>query len=166
MAVVDIQRVFKSYYQVEVAQKEIDRARAHIQKVENKARVEMKKESDRVLALTQQLKEGNVSPEERSKLQEQREIILSQLRKANREFNNYSETENRKLDQQMQNKTKGLLEEIRTLVNERAKAENYALVFDCSGTNANQVPSLIYGKSMIDITAVLIQRLNQKEQKD
>jgi len=165
VAVVDIQQVFKSYYKTALTQKEIDRERARIQKLDHEARLEMKRSEDQVRVLSKQLTEGEISPEESAKIQSQREMIINQLRRYNDERNIRYQNANRDLDDQMKSKMRGLLDEIRTLVKQHAKNENYAIVFDRSGTNTNQVPALMYGKNMTNITAVLMQQLNKEEPK-
>jgi hypothetical protein len=61
----------------------------------------------------------------------------------------------------MVQRMKGILEEIRKLVEEEAKKEDYDYVFDKSGLSTSQVPFLLYTKDATDITAVLLEDLNK-----
>lgn len=88
---------------------------------------------------------------------------MSALRSFDGERESRYQYANKELDNQMRGKMRGILEEIRGLVTQYAKKENFAIVFDKSGTNTNQVLSLIYGKNMTDITAVVRQQLNKEE---
>ena len=56
---------------------------------------------------------------------------------------------------------KSILEDIRKLVEERSKADNYDLVLDKSGTSTSQVPVVLYSKDSMDITASLLKVLNK-----
>ena len=56
---------------------------------------------------------------------------------------------------------KGILEEIRKLVEEKAKVENFDYVFDKSGMSTSQVPFLLYTKDATDMTAILLKDLNK-----
>jgi Skp family chaperone for outer membrane proteins len=56
---------------------------------------------------------------------------------------------------------KGILEEIRKLVEEQAKTDDYDYVFDKSGLSTSQVPFLLYTKDATDITADLLKDLNK-----
>lgn len=56
---------------------------------------------------------------------------------------------------------KGILEEIRKLVEEQAKTDNYDYVFDKSGLSTSQVPFLLYTKDATDVTAGLLKDLNK-----
>ena len=61
----------------------------------------------------------------------------------------------------MVQRMRGILEEIRKLVEEQAKAEDYDYVFDKSGLSTSQVPFLLYTKDATDITAGLLKNLNK-----
>ena len=61
----------------------------------------------------------------------------------------------------MVQRMKGILEEIRKLVEEKAKADNFDYVFDKSGLSTSQVPFLLYAKDATDITAGLLKDLNK-----
>jgi len=54
----------------------------------------------------------------------------------------------------------GILEEIRKLIVEHAKAEDFDYVLDKSGLSANQVPFLLYTKDATDVTVALLSKLN------
>jgi Skp family chaperone for outer membrane proteins len=56
---------------------------------------------------------------------------------------------------------KAILEEIRKLVEEQAKKDNYDYVFDKSGLSTSQVPFLLYTKDATDITSILLKDLNK-----
>jgi outer membrane protein len=56
---------------------------------------------------------------------------------------------------------KGILEEIRKLVEEQAKKDDYDYVFDKSGLSTSQVPLLLYTKDATDITTILLKDLNK-----
>ena len=61
----------------------------------------------------------------------------------------------------MVQRMKSILEDIRKLVEERSKADNYDFIFDKSGMSTSQVPVLIYSKDTTDITASLLKVLNK-----
>ncbi len=69
-------------------------------------------------------------------------------------------TRNQALNERMVQRMKGILEEIRKLVEEQAKKDNYDYVFDKSGLSTSQVPFLLYTKDATDITDVLLKTLN------
>ena len=78
-----------------------------------------------------------------------------------RERREFLQRRNQALNEKMVQRMKGILEEIRKLVEEQAKADNYDYVFDKSGLSTSQVPFLLYTKDATDITASLLKDLNK-----
>lgn len=123
----------------------------------------MRKGSEQLRSIIGCMEEEGLGKEERTKLLSQQETIMGALRRFDGERQSRNQYAHNKLDNQMRVKMRGILEEIRGLVTQLTKKENFAIVFDRSGTNTNQVPSLIYGKNMTDIKAVVMQQLNKEE---
>ncbi|MGJ8697013.1 MAG: OmpH family outer membrane protein [Verrucomicrobiaceae bacterium] len=158
---VDVQKVFRSYYKTGFTQRKIDQERARIQKEDNQARAQIAEVEKRLQAILVQLREETLSDDERVKLGKEREILTQQVQKFDEARGQRYQRANDNLDNEMQGKMRALLEEIRSLVNEHAKTEGFAIVFDRSGTNTNQVSPIIYGSELVDITAVLMKELNK-----
>ena len=78
-----------------------------------------------------------------------------------RERREFLQRRNQALNEKMVQRMKGILEEIRKLVEEQAKVGNYDYVFDKSGLSTSQVPFLLYTKDATDITAGLLKDLNK-----
>jgi Skp family chaperone for outer membrane proteins len=78
-----------------------------------------------------------------------------------RERREFLQRRNQALNERMVQRMKGILEEIRKLVEEQAKKDNYDYVFDKSGLSTSQVPFLLYTKDATDITAGLLKDLNK-----
>ena len=67
----------------------------------------------------------------------------------------------RQLQEEVLRMRKAILEEIRELVEEKAKKENYDLVFDKSGLGVNGVPFLLHSKDAVDFSNEIIAELNK-----
>ena len=80
---------------------------------------------------------------------------------ADRERREFLQRRNQALNEKMVQRMKAILEEIRKLVEEQAKKDNYDYVFDKSGLSTSQVPFLLYTKDSTDITGVLLKDLNK-----
>ena len=78
-----------------------------------------------------------------------------------RERREFLQRRNTALNEKMVQKMRGILEEIRKLVEQGAKADDYDYVFDKSGLSTSQVPFLLYTKDATDITAGLLGVLNK-----
>jgi outer membrane protein len=78
-----------------------------------------------------------------------------------RERREFLQRRNTALNEKMVQKMRGILEEIRKLVEDRAKSDDYDYVFDKSGLSTSQVPFLLYTKDATDITGGLLEQLNK-----
>lgn len=161
IATVDMQELFKQYYRTNEAQKDINVERARIQKDNNERLGRIRELENSLGSLRKQLEDPAINDSKKQTLykdwqgQQQEGIALD------RERREFLQRRNQALNEKMVQRMKGILEEIRKLVEEQAKADNYDYVFDKSGMSTSQVPFLLYTKDATDITAVLLKDLNK-----
>ena len=161
IATVDMQELFKQYYRTNDAQKQINVERARIQKENNERLARIRELQTNHDKLRKQLEDPALNDSKKQTLfkewqmQEQEGIALD------RERREYLQRRNQALNEKMVQRMKGILEEIRKLVEEKAKVDNYDYVFDKSGLSTSQVPFLLYTKDATDITAGLLKDLNK-----
>jgi Skp family chaperone for outer membrane proteins len=161
IATVDMQELFKQYYRTNEAQKQINVERARIQKDNNERLARIRELEENLGNLRKQLEDPAISDSKRQTLakdwqgQQQEGIALD------RERREFLQRRNQALNEKMVQRMKGILEEIRKLVEEQAKEDNFDYVFDKSGMSTSQVPFLLYTKDATDITAGLLKNLNK-----
>jgi outer membrane protein len=161
IATVEMQELFKQYYRTNDAQKQINVERARIQKENNERLARIRELQGTHDKLRKQLEDPALNDSKKQTLfkewqmQEQEGIALD------RERREYLQRRNQALNEKMVQRMKGILEEIRKLVEEKAKLGNYDYVFDKSGLSTSQVPVLLYTKDATDITASLLKDLNK-----
>ena len=161
IATVDMQELFKQYYRTNEAQKQINVERARINK-DNNERLARIRELEKTLGdLRKQLEDPALNDSKKQTLfkdwqtQQQEGIALD------RERREFLQRRNHALNEKMVQRMKGILEEIRKIVEEQAKKDNFDYVFDKSGLSTSQVPFLLYTKDATDITAGLLKDLNK-----
>ncbi|MCX6877554.1 MAG: OmpH family outer membrane protein [Verrucomicrobia bacterium] len=161
IATVDMQELFKQYYRTNDAQKQINVERARIQKDNNERMAKIRDIETSLGNLRKQLDDPAINDSKKQALfkdwqaQQQEGIALD------RERREFLQRRNQMLNEKMLQRMKGILEEIRKLVEEQAKAEDFDYVFDKSGLSTSQVPFLLYTKDATDITAGLLKVLNK-----
>ncbi len=161
IATVDMQELFKQYYRTNEAQKQINVERARIQKENNERLARIRELEESLGKLRKQLEDPSASESKKAAVykdwqgQQQEGIALD------RERREFLQRRNQALNEKMVQRMKGILEEIRKLVEEQAKKDNYDYVFDKSGLSTSQVPFLLYTKDATDITSVLLKDLNK-----
>jgi outer membrane protein len=161
IATVDMQELFKQYYKTNEAQKQINIEKARIQKDNNERLAKLRELQESIDKLKKQLEDPALNDSKKQSIYKDFQSQNQEGVALDRERREYLERRNRALQEKMLQRMKGILEEIRKLVEEKAKVENYDYVFDKSGLSTTQVPFLLYTKDATDITAGLLKSLNK-----
>jgi Skp family chaperone for outer membrane proteins len=161
IATVDMQELFKQYYRTNEAQKQINVERARIQKDNNERLSRIRELEENLGNLRKQLEDPSVNETKKQTLFKEWQMQQQEGIALDRERREFLQRRNQALNEKMVQRMKGILEEIRKLVEEQAKVDNYDYVFDKSGLSTSQVPFLLYTKDATDITAGLLKDLNK-----
>ncbi len=161
IATVDMQELFKQYYRTNDAQKQINVERARIQKDNNERLTRIRELEDTLGKLRKQLEDPALNDSKKQSLFKEWQAAQQEGIALDRERREFLQRRNQALNEKMVQRMKGILEEIRKLVEEKAKVDNYDYVFDKSGLSTSQVPFLLYTKDATDITAGLLKDLNK-----
>ena len=161
IATVDMQELFKQYYRTNEAQKQINVERARIQKDNNERLARIRELETNLGNLKKQIEDPSINDSKKQALFKDWQMQQQEGIALDRERREFLQRRNQALNEKMVQRMKGILEEIRLLVEEQAKADNYDYVFDKSGLSTSQVPFLLYTKDATDITAGLLKDLNK-----
>jgi outer membrane protein len=161
IATVDMQELFKQYYRTNEAQKQINIERARIQKDNNERLARIRELEDSIGKLRKQVEDPSIADSKKQTLFKDLQTQNNEGNALDRERREFLQRRNQALNEKMVQRMKGILEEIRKLVEEKAKVDNYDYVFDKSGLSTSQVPFLLYTKDATDITAGLLKDLNK-----
>jgi outer membrane protein len=161
IATVDMQQLFKEYHRTNEAQKEINVERARIQKDNNDRLAHIRELDTELQGMRKQLEDPSISESKKQSTFNEWNIKQQEGIALDRERREFLQRRNQSLNEKMVQRMKGILDEIRKLVEEKAKTEDYDYVFDKSGLSTSQVPFFLYTKDATDITAVLLKDLNK-----
>jgi outer membrane protein len=161
IATVDMQTLFKQYHRTNEAQKEINVERAKIQQNNNERLETIRSLEDELQGLRKQLDDPSISDKKKQDLFKNFQMKTQEGVALDRERREFLQRRNTALNEKMVQKMRGILEEIRKLVEDRAKSDDYDYVFDNSGLSTSQVPFLLYTKDATDITGGLLEQLNK-----
>jgi outer membrane protein len=161
IATVDMQELFKQYHRTNEAQKQINVERARIQKDNNERLARIRELEENLAKLRKQLEDPSLADSKKQTLFKDWQMQQQEGIALDRERREFLQRRNQALNEKMVQRMKGILEEIRKLVEEQAKLDNYDYVFDKSGLSTSQVPLLLYTKDATDITATLLKNLNK-----
>lgn len=161
IATVDMQELFKQYYRTNEAQKKLNVERARITQEANERQKRIRDIEENLGNLRKQLEDPAVAETKKQSLFKDWQMQQQEGIALDRERREFLQRRQQAINETMVQRMKGILEEIRKLVEERAKTENYDYVFDKSGLSTTQVPFLLYTKDATDITASLLKDLNK-----
>ena len=161
IATVDMQTLFKQYHRTNEAQKDINVERAKIQQNNNERLEMIRNLEDELQGLRKQLDDPSISDKKKQDLFKTFQMKTQEGVALDRERREFLQRRNTALNEKMVQKMRGILEEIRKLVEDKAKSSDYDYVFDKSGLSTSQVPFLLYTKDATDITAGLLDQLNK-----
>lgn len=161
IATVDMQSLFKEYHRTNEAQKQINVERARIQKENNERLARIREHDTELQNMRKQLEDPSLADSKKQSVFNEWQMKQQEAVALDRERREFLQRRNQALNEKMVQRMKGILEEIRKLVEEQAKKEDYDYVFDKSGLSTSQVPFLLYTKDATDITAVLLKDLNK-----
>ena len=161
IATVDMQELFKQYYRTNEAQKQINVERARIQKDNNERLARIRELETNLSNLKKQIEDPSINDSKKQALFKDWQMQQQEGIALDRERREFLQRRNQALNEKMVQRMKGILEEIRKLVEEQAKTDDYDYVFDKSGLSTSQVPFLLYTKDATDITAGLLKDLNK-----
>ena len=163
VAVIDIQELFKGYHKTLLAEKEINEARAEIEKESQLAANNIYALRQQVQKMKSQFETGTLSHEEASEMKREGPILMRELRQKEKEKEAKRDAASQRLNRQMVRRMQRILGEIKTLAQEYAEESGLDLVIDRSGTNSNQVQPIPFIKDAIDITGEVKEVLEKKE---
>ena len=161
IATVDMQQLFKEYHRTNEAQKQINVERARIQKENNERLARIRELEAELQSLRKQLEDPSISDKKKQDLFKEFQMKTQEGVALDRERREYLQRRNAALNEKMVQRMRGILEEIRKLVEDQAKSDDYDYVFDKSGLSTSQVPFLLYTKDATDITPGLLEELNK-----
>lgn len=161
VGIVDMNRVFSEYYKTKDAEKSVndDKAKAKKELDERAARYRdlMQKWTDQQKIVNDRL----IAEDQRQQAQKKASAIAQEIKSLERDMDEFRRRRESQLQEQVTRMRKGLLEDIRTRVEEKARRDNYDIIFDKSGKSPIGVNFLLYSKDGVDFTDSVLKELNK-----
>jgi outer membrane protein len=158
---VDMQRAFKEYNKTKEAEVKINDAKNAAKKEYDDRAESYKKALDDINNLNKQLESPALSADKKSQTAKERDDKIANIKNMEREINDFRQTRERQLQEQLMRVREGIVKEISDVVMEKVKANRFDLVFDRSGMSINGVPFLLYAPDNVDFTNDIIAVLNK-----
>ncbi|GHC58293.1 hypothetical protein GCM10007100_26540 [Roseibacillus persicicus] len=161
VATVDIQSLFKSHPKTLSAEREIDLARAEIQKTSQLANNEIQEKKRVVDRRVLEIREGHATETEIAQAQRELPVLVRELQLAENEKLAERNSANQRLNEQMLRRMEGILAEIVEFVAKKGEAEGFDMVIDISGDNSSQVAPILFCRDAVDVTEMMRKELSK-----
>jgi outer membrane protein len=161
VGIVDMKRVFSEYYKTKDAEKTVNEGKAAAKRELDERSAKYKQLLEKFQELQAVIRDEAISEELREEKQREGQEIAAEAKSLEREMQEFRTRRERMLQETVMRMRKGILEEIRVLVEERSKGQGYDLVFDKSGLSMNAVPFLLHSKDAVDFSDEIIAELNK-----
>ena len=158
---IDMNRVLKEYRKTKEAEAKLNQAKDAAKKEFDERIDTYKKLLEEINALNGQMDAPALATEAKAQKTKQRDEKMAKLKNMDREINEFRQTREHQLEQQMQNFHETLIKEITAVVLEQAKARNFDLVFDTSGASLSRFSPVLFSRERADFSGDVIAALNK-----
>jgi outer membrane protein len=166
IGIIDMKRVFSDYYKTKDAEKSVNDGKEAAKKQLDERNAKYRDLIGKWQESQKLINDPAISEELRAQKRKEAEELSSEAKSLEREMAEFRQRREQQLQEQVTRVRKGILDEIKVLVEKRAKDANYDLVFDKSGMGVNGVPFLLFSKDAVDFSQEIITELNKDAPKE
>ena len=161
VGIVDMNKVFTSYYKTKDAEARLNEARAQA-KTDLDGRLEtLKSNMEEINKLEADATKPELSADKKQAAARSREEKINEVRNLDREIGEFRQTRERQLQEQFMRMRGDIVQDIMKVVDARVKSEGFDLVFDKSGQGISQVPVVLYSAPSMEFSDSIIAELNK-----
>ncbi len=161
IGVVDMNKVFTSYYKTKDAEARLNDARAQA-KTDLDSRLESLKASmEEINRLEADTNKPELTADKRDAAIRQRDEKINEVRNLDREIGEFRQTRERQLQEQFMRMRGDIVQDIMKVVEARVKSDGFDLVLDSSGLGISQVKVVLYSAPSMDFSDGIITELNK-----
>ncbi len=165
VGIVDMNKVFTSYYKTKEAETRLNDARAQA-KTDLDSRLETLKSSmEEINKLEADTKKPELADDKKQAAVKQRDEKINEVRNLDREIGEFRQTRERQLQEQFMRMRGDIVQDIMKVVDSKVKADGFDLVLDSSGLGISQVKVVLYSAPSMDFSDSIISELNKNAPK-
>ena len=158
IATVDLRKVFEDYWKKKQADNIIKERIDELEKGRKALLDRYQKMSDEYRAAMDEANSQAVGADEREKRKKTAEGKLRDLKELEAQVSQYNETARANIDEQQRRIRDNILDEIRKVVDTKARAGNFSLVLDSD--KLNKTPVVVFTNGENDLTDAVLKDLN------
>lgn len=161
VGMVDMNQIFQAYYETKDAEAKINEAREAARKELEEQMETFKGSVEAINKLNQEIESKALSDQAKGGKAQERDKKIAETRALEQKINEFRQTREKQLQDQMQRMRNGIVEKIIKVVQDRVKTGGYDIVFDKSGLSSNLVPIVLFSKDEMDFSKSVIDELNK-----
>lgn len=161
VATVDMMALYGEYNETKTSQAKFKEEEARVIKDRDDRVKNLKDLEAKMTELKTQEGDPSVADAKKQQIFSERQAKQGEFEQLRKELDEFLQRKSRAFQEQMQLRSKVILDEIRVKVRKHAESEGYDYVLDKTGTSTSQVPILLYTKDATDITEVLLKTINE-----
>jgi Skp family chaperone for outer membrane proteins len=160
IGVVDLRKLFDKYYKKDQATVNLQEDMGEKEKLLKEMIDEYKKQDEGYKKMLEKANDPAVSSEEHEKSKQAAEKKLLELKEREQEIDQYRKRALTELEEKKRRMHDKILQEIRDVINAKAKAENYFLIIDTAAETTSGSPVVLYTNGDNNITDAILTQLN------
>lgn len=162
IAVVNLKTVFDGYYKTKQSDAIVKDRQTDYEKDKKKMEDDYKKANEEYKKLNDSAVDPAVSQEERDKRKKDAESKLLEIREIDQSYRQFDADFRAKISDQIGRMREKILQDIREVVNTKAKTGSYTLVVDTAAQSSDRTPVILYTAGSPDLTDDVLKDLNDK----
>lgn len=160
IGLIDLRKVFDDYYKTKAADSLLKDQATDLDKQKKGLMEQYQKATDDYKKALDGANNQAVSADEREKRKKSAEDSLLEIKRMEESINQFERTARTTLEERQRSMRDRILDEIRTVINAKARASNFTMVLDTASESFNKTPILLYNNGENDITAAILKELN------
>lgn len=161
VAIIDLRKVFDGYYKTKEADVKLKERGQDILKLRQGMLDDFKKAQEEYNKVMEGAKDPSISSDERDKRKRSAEAKLEEIREIEANIRKYDVQAQDQFVQQNKRMREKIIQEIKEVVDAKAKNEGYALVLDTASESRNETPVVVFNSGQYDITQDVLKKLNE-----
>ncbi len=161
IAVIDMQKVFDGYWKTKQSQKVVEQRKNEFDQRRQELLEQYQKALQEYRKLDESARDPAISPEEQQRRRQQAERKLAEVRGIEQNIRQMTQTFQTSLQEQIQRMRDQIIQEIKDVVDQKARAAGYNLVLDTAAVSGNRTPIILFCNGVPDLTQEVLRQLNQ-----
>ena len=163
IAVIDLKKVFDGYWRTKQADAQLKERAADFEKVNAGLVEDFKKAQEELRKGNEAINDPALSAEERDRRKKDLEKLFAEARDKQTSIQSFDQNSRQELGKQQARMRDSVIKDIKSVLDDKAKAGGYALVFDLAATTVNQTQVIMYTSlagTESDLTEPVLKQLN------